>query len=81
MKNLEKNKKEFLYTNYYPVFFIKLKKNSAFFKKFKANFDVDFINYIQFSSINHLEFFLQKKIFLKISNNLKLLNFHCTSAI
>ena len=69
LKSSEYPNSNYFYTNYYPVFFVNLKPSSPFFKKFKANFDIDYINYMQFSTINYLEFFLRKRIFLKVSNN------------
>ena len=69
LKIKELHKNNFFYTNHYPVFFVNLNKNSSFFKKFKAHYDIDYLNYFQFSVINYLEFFFKKNIFLKVSNN------------
>lgn len=68
-KFFDNSKNLLFYNNYYPIFFVQSNGKNLFFSKFKSSFDVDYINYIQFTTINYLEHFFKKNIFLKVSNN------------
>lgn len=62
------NNNKYYYNNYYPIFLNKYVYFN-FFKKFNFNHNINYIIYTNKIIITFLEFFLKKKIFLKVSNN------------
>lgn len=66
-KNNDKNL--FIYNNHYPLNFLNKNLSPSFDKKFKLNNNIDYILYTNKAVITFLEVFLNKKIFIKTTNN------------